>query len=98
MSKIALAVTLTLAPGQRDRFLERVRQQKETSLEQEAGCIQFDILVPEEEENEVLLYEVYADDAAVETHLATSHMKEYLEETGPWVVDRHRRRCKLLDD
>ena len=97
MSKVALAVTLTLEPGKRDQFLERVGRHKETCLQLEQGCLQFDILVPEEE-NEVLLYEVYADEAAVEAHLATSYMQEYLEETGPWIAERRRRRCKLLDD
>lgn len=97
MSKVALAVTLTLEPGMRDRFLERVARHKETCLELEPGCVQFDILVPEEE-NEVLLYEVYADEEAVETHLSTTHMQAYLEETGPWIAERRRRRCRLLND
>ena len=87
MSKVALAVTLTLEPGKRDQFLERVGRHKETVLELEPGCLQFDILVPEDD-NEVLLYEVYADEAAIEAHLSTSHMKEYLEETGPWIAER----------
>ena len=66
-------------------------------LETEEGCLQFDILLPPEDD-QVLLYEVYADEVAVETHLGTSHMKAYLDETGPWITDRRRRLCKLVED
>ena len=95
MSKVALVVTLTLAPGTRDQFLARVAQHRETCLAQEEGCLQFDVLEPTEGGDQILLYEVYADHAAVETHLSTDHMKAYLEEVGPWITDRRRRACNI---
>ena len=95
MSAIALAVELVLVPDAMDRFLARVRQHRTLVLEKEPGCLGFDILVPEEGENTVLLHEVYADAAAVETHLNTPHMQAYLADTGPMIARRHRRRCRL---
>ena len=99
MSKVALVVTLTLTDTEaREKFLARVRQHAKLCLAEEEGCLQFEILVPTEGNDQVLLYEVYTDAAAVETHLNTPHMKAYLEETGPWISDRRRRMCNLVED
>ena len=97
MSAIALAVELVLVPGAMDRFLARVAQHRETVLAKEPGCLGFDVLVPEEGENTVLLHEVYADEAAVEAHLGSPHMQAYLADTGPMIARRHRRRCRLAN-
>ncbi|MDJ0608914.1 MAG: putative quinol monooxygenase [Kiloniellales bacterium] len=97
MSAIALSVELVLVPGAMDGFLSRVAQHRETVLAKEPGCLGFDILVPEESDNTVLLHEVYADAAAVETHLGTPHMQAYLADTGPMIARRHRRRCRLAN-
>ena len=64
MSKVALVVELGMVPGRRDAFLERARRHAKTCLEEEAGCLRFDILVSEEAGDQVFLYEVYADHAA----------------------------------
>ena len=99
MSKVALVVTLTLTDTEaRDRFLPRAKQHAKACLAEEEGCLQFDILVPTEGKDQVLLYEVYADQAAVDVHLNTPRMKAYLEETGPLISDRRRRVCHLQDD
>ena len=67
MSTFALVVELELKTGQKDAFLARARQHRETVLANEAGCHRFDLLTPEEDGDTVFLYEVYADQAALET-------------------------------
>ncbi len=97
MSKVALVVELGLEPGQRDRFLDRARGHAETCLKEEPGCLRFDILVPEEPGDKVYLYEVYADYAAVDSHLTTPRMARYLEDTGPMIANRKRSLCRLVN-
>ncbi len=97
MSKVALVVELGMGPGQLDAFLERARGHAETCLEEEAGCLRFDILVPEEAGDQVFLYEVYADQAAVDMHMATPHMASYREDTDAMVASRKRTLCRLVD-
>lgn len=98
MSTFALVVELELKPGTRDAFLARARTHRETVLANEAGCERFDLLTPEEDGNTVFLYEVYADQAALDTHFETPYMKQYLEDTGPMVANRVRRLCTLAND
>ncbi len=97
MSKVALVVELGMVPGRRDAFLERARRHANSCLEEEAGCLRFDILVPEEAGDLVFLYEIYADQAAVDFHLSTPRMARYLEDTGPMIASRKRTLCRLVD-
>ena len=90
MSAIVLIVELTLVPGSKDNFLARVRRHREIVLKEEPGCRHFDVLVPDQEGDTVLLHEVYDDQAALDVHVETSHMKAYRADTGPMVADRRR--------
>ena len=97
MSKIALVVDLKIAPGQLEAFLDRVRRHAKTCLAEEVGCLQFNILEPLEGSDRVFLYEVYSDQAAVETHLGTDYMARYMEDTGRMIAERTRTACKVVE-
>ena len=97
MSKIALVVDLKIAAGRMEEFLARVQRHGETCLAKEEGCLRFDVLAPVEGGDQVFLYEVYADQAAVDTHLSTPRMAQYLEETGPMIAERTRTACRVVN-
>ena len=65
MSKICLVVDFTIKPEAKAQFLEIIREHASKTLENEEGCLQFDVCDPVEGANRVFLYEVYADDAAL---------------------------------
>ena len=94
---VCLLVTLTCRPGRRQAFVERVRAHAAGCLAEEPGCLRFDILVPDDSEDTVFLYEVYADDAAIETHLGTDRMARYMRDVEPFLADRVRRKCTVLE-
>ncbi|RMD63223.1 MAG: antibiotic biosynthesis monooxygenase [Alphaproteobacteria bacterium] len=98
MSKIALVVDLKLVPGTRERFIARVREHARTCLASEPGCLQFDILIPTDDGERVFLYEVYADQAAIEAHDATPHMAAYRADTAAMIAARTRTACTLVGD
>jgi quinol monooxygenase YgiN len=98
MSTIVLVVELTLEPGQKDNFIARVRRHREIVLKEEAGCRQFDVLLPEEGEDIVVLHEVYDNQAAFDLHTKTDHMKAYRADTAPMVRDRRRNLCRCEED
>ena len=97
MSAIVLVVELEIASGKTERFLARALAHRENVLKNEPGCQRFDILVPREGGDTVLLYEVYADEEAVEAHMTTSYMQEYLSDTGPMITKRKRTFCTLAN-
>jgi (4S)-4-hydroxy-5-phosphonooxypentane-2,3-dione isomerase len=76
---IALFVTLDVRPALRDRFLAAITAQGVASLEQEPGCLRFDICVDTADENRFLLYEVYEDEPALAAHTITPHFAAWRE-------------------
>ena len=88
MSVIVLFVELEIVAGRRDDFVARARQHRDNVLKNEPDCQRFDISVPDDTENVVRLYEVYADQAAFDHHMGTPYMAEYRADTGDMVVNR----------
>lgn len=98
MPAIALVVELKTAAGQRDAFVSRVLAHRDNVLANEPGCLRFDVTASAEHDDTLFLYEVYADEAALEAHMNTAYMKQYLEDTGPMIARRQRNRCLLMHD
>lgn len=68
MSKFAIVVTIKVEPGQVDEVLAELKAHAARCLSNEPGTLQFDVLVPVEGENQVMLYEAYVDEAAFGAH------------------------------
>ena len=83
----ANAVDLEIAPAQLDKFLEAIKENASSSVK-EPGCRQFDVVQSTTDPNQILLYEVYENEAAVQTHRATDHFKKYMATTKDMVVKR----------
>lgn len=98
MAEIALVVELQIKPGERERFLARASEHRSNVLSREPGCLRFDLAVPRDQDDTVYLYEVYADDAALETHFNTPYMKEYMDDTGPMIAQRTRNLCDVANE
>ena len=72
-----VCVEMEVKPGQMQAFMTLMRAQADNSLTLEAGCRQFDVCVPEDGGDGVLLYEVYDNAAAFQAHLNTTHFLEF---------------------
>jgi quinol monooxygenase YgiN len=89
----SLIVHLEIAAEQFKEFLKIVRTHGEFSENTEPGCLSFQIMVPKEEQNKVILVEVYQDDASLEAHWNSDHMAKYREKVEDMIVDRKRYLC-----
>lgn len=96
MGQISLVVDYQIKPGQRDNFVKRVRQHGRTCLDREPGCLRFDVLVPREDGDRVLLYETYSDQAAFDAHAATAYMAEYRRDIQDIMLERKLAICDLV--
>lgn len=93
MSKVALIVEVEIDPTQFDSFVEIVTAHGANSQKIEEGCLRFEVLKPREGENKIILVEVYADDAALESHWDSDHMAKYREKVTGMIVSRVAHRC-----
>jgi len=69
---ITLSVSLQVVPGPLDAFTEAVLRQAERSIT-EPGCLFFEVGQDLEDDHHFTLYELYADEAAVEAHRSAPH-------------------------
>ena len=98
MSSVVLHVEIETVPGQRDAFLARARIHRGNVLKNEPDCTCFDISVPDDGDDKVRLYEVYANQAAFDHHMETPYMKEYRVDTAPMVAGRALAKAALAND
>ena len=96
MSKICLVVDFTIKPEAKAQFLEIIREHASKTLENEEGCLQFEVCDPVEGVNRVFLYEMYADDAAFEIHKGSPTLARTRERYEDIVESRDIHVCNVL--
>jgi quinol monooxygenase YgiN len=74
MSGYVILVDFLLKPGTRAEFRRAIDANARASCKTEHGCRRFDVVEPRDEENRILLYEIYDDRAAFDVHLKTRHL------------------------
>jgi len=97
MSKLAIIGTIDVAPGRRDRLLSLLMAHRGRCLKDEPGTLQFEVLVPHDDDTKLLLYEVYRDDAAFDVHRNGPSIAQWREESAGMVEKLHVTRCALAD-
>jgi autoinducer 2-degrading protein len=81
------AVDLDIKPGDMAKFIEAVKENGAAAVK-EPGCREFNITVLAKDPNHVFLYEVYDNEAALNSHRATDHFKKFAATTVDMVAKR----------
>ncbi len=76
MSRLANIVVVKVDPSVIDRIKPAMLENAHNSVK-EAGCLQFDVVQSQADENTYLFYEIYTDEAALASHRETAHFKKY---------------------
>jgi (4S)-4-hydroxy-5-phosphonooxypentane-2,3-dione isomerase len=91
-----VVVEFQLKPGMRAQFRTLIDANADASVRDEPGCLQFDVLEPEGEEDRVLLYEIYSDKAAFDAHLKTAHFHIFNSASESLCLRKAVTRCDLV--
>ena len=70
---LAMWVKVKIKAAMRDKFLKAIEADALGSERDEPGCLRFNVLQDEKDENVYYFYEVYKDQAALEAHRNTPH-------------------------
>jgi quinol monooxygenase YgiN len=81
VAKLAIVATIKTAPGRRGEYLKPLQAHAERCLANEPGTLQFDILVPHDDPDTVMLYEVYASSEAFQAHWNGESMRQVRRDT-----------------
>ena len=97
MSKFSTVSTIEAAAGQRNHILPLLAAHKIRCLKEEPGTLQFEILLPKNDDTKILLYEVYQDAAAFDVHRSGPSFVRWQQETAGMVEKLYGTRCEVLD-
>ena len=70
---LAIWVKVRIKPDMRDKFLKAIEADALGSEKDEPGCVRFNVLQDEKDQNVYYFYEVYKDQAALEAHRQAPH-------------------------
>jgi quinol monooxygenase YgiN len=73
---LILAVRVTIQAGHEEEVIEPFRKLQEETR-REPGCLAYFVHRSRENPRRYFIYEQYKDQAALDTHRASSHFKEY---------------------
>lgn len=73
MGHVVSLVRVRVKPELRERFLQEIEANALASERDEPGCLQFNVLHSDEDENVYLFLEVYKDEAARQAHRTMPH-------------------------
>ena len=80
----ALVVTVKIKPEHSEEFIAALLDDARGSVQDEPGCLRFDVLRDETESNTLYLYEVYRDHAAFEAHTKAPHFIRWRDTVKDW--------------
>ncbi len=88
---ITLAVTYQCHPGKSDDVLAALRRMSALVKQHEPDCHAYQISRSIDDADRLILYELYADQAALDFHAQTQHFKDIVQgEVIPMLLSRER--------
>lgn len=85
---LVIWVDFEVHPEHMERFETLLLVNARTSLDVEPGCRQFDVLASLPARSAFSLYEVYDNEAAFQSHLASPHYLEFVAAAAPAVKNK----------
>jgi quinol monooxygenase YgiN len=77
-------VTINIKLGFKDRFMPAMLADAEGSVDNEPGCLRFDVLQDTEHSDRIYLMEEYADEAAFQVHTQQPHFTKWQQTVKDW--------------
>ena len=97
MAKLAIVATIKTIPGKRDEYLNHLKAHGERCLATEPGTLKFEIMLPLEEADTIMLYEVYASPEAFHVHWTGPSMKQAAQDVSGLQLSMSGIRCNVVE-
>ena len=75
---------IQIKDGHKDEFIEALLEDARGSVNDEPGCLRFDVIQDSADANRVWLYEVYVDEAAFQAHTQAPHFVKWRDTVADW--------------
>jgi (4S)-4-hydroxy-5-phosphonooxypentane-2,3-dione isomerase len=91
-----VTVDFEIKPNCETAFVEAMNKQAYNSVQNEDGCLQFDVCQDPENPRKIFLYEVYRDSTAFDRHLKTEHFLDFDATVRDWTASKTARQWQRL--
>lgn len=96
---IALFLEFQFEAEDMDFAIELLTEVQNQTIENEEGCIAYDILLNEEEPNTIYLYECYENKAALDVHNNAAYYKNIVDkQLSPLIKEKRVLKLKPIND
>jgi quinol monooxygenase YgiN len=79
-----IIVPIQIKEGYKDQFVAAMLDDAKGSVNDEPGCLRFDVIQDAADANRIWLYEVYVDEAAFQAHLQAPHFIKWRDTVKEW--------------
>ena len=79
-----IIASIQIKEGHKAEFIEAMLDDAKGSVNDEPGCLRFDVVQDAEDPNRIWLYEVYKDEAAFQAHTQAPHFVKWRETVADW--------------
>jgi (4S)-4-hydroxy-5-phosphonooxypentane-2,3-dione isomerase len=97
MSKLAIVGTVEMPPEKRDQVLGLLLAHKGRCLRDEPGTLQFEVMMPREDNSKLHIYEVYESDAAFDVHWKAASIAQFRRDIDGMGVKIVATRCSPVE-
>lgn len=73
---------IQIREGHKEQFMQAIIEDAKGSVNDEPGCLRFDVIQDAGDENRIWLYEVYRDEAAFQAHTQAPHFIKFRDATA----------------
>lgn len=75
---------IQIKEGYKEQFVAAMLDDAKGSVNDEPGCLRFDVIQDATDPNRISLYEVYVDEAAFQAHLQAPHFIKWRDTVQDW--------------
>ena len=86
--KVVRIAQLVIAPAQLAAYHVAVREEMADSVRLETGVLAIYSVAEKDHPNRLHFFEIYADEAAYRSHIASAHFQKYVTATQPMILSR----------
>ena len=79
-----IIVPIQIKEGYKDAFIEAMLDDAKGSVNDEPGCLRFDVIQDGVDPNRIWLYEVYEDETAFQAHRQAPHFIKWRNTVKDW--------------
>jgi autoinducer 2-degrading protein len=85
--------------GRRDEVLEKLREMRDLTFKFEPGCTMYKVHIVTDNPNDIVLYETYEDQEALDEHRNASYFQRIIEgQVIPLLVSRQREVLEIVTE